>query len=68
MTESLKMESLGQRDTYFKDTLQTEFPSGPRVDTSPPNAGGAGSFPGGELRSLMPHSRNKTKHKTEGIL
>lgn len=42
------MESLGQRDTYFKDTLWAQNSLAVKgVDTSPPNAGGAGSFPGG---------------------
>ena len=44
-----------------------DFPGGPVVKTSPSNAGGAGSIPGGELRSTWLTAK-KPKHRTEAIL
>ena len=52
----------------FKRSLYWDFPGGPVVKTSLPNAGGASSIPG--QGAEIPHALQpkKPKHKAEAIL
>ena len=48
--------------------LMRDFPGGPVVETSPSNAGGAGSIPGRGAKISHALRPKKPKHKTEAIL
>ena len=57
-----------QIDPSLEIVTKRDFPGGPVVETSPSNAGGAGSIPGRGAK--IPHASRpkKPKHETEAIL